>query len=196
MAKAASKSRPSASAPTPPAPPEQAPLDPFTAELVARGRDLISRATEAGRALEALAQPGNADPYLRRLDAWEQLALLSSIAGEAEMDVRKQLFAGAFPNPKEGTNVHKLPDGRELVGKHNITRKIDAAALAPVLAALRAKGVANTDQLVRYKPELAKSEWNSLSDENKLVFSPAVISTVGSPGFEIRIPKKKGSAGA
>ena len=43
-----------------------------------------------------------------------------------------------------------------------------------------------------YKPELAKREWSSLSDENKLVFSPAIIATEGSPQFEVRTPKQRG----
>lgn len=134
---------------------------------------------------------GNVDPYMRLLGRWEQVSLLCSLFGEAEMDMRKTLFAGAFPNPKENTNVHKLPDGREIVGQHKINRRIDEAALKVTLDAMREAGVANWDKLVKFKPELAKSEWNSLSDEMKLKFSPAVISTPGSPSLEIRVPKRK-----
>lgn len=146
---------------------------------------------EQNRVLDNDMPLGNADPYMRLLDQWEQLSLLGSIIGEKEMDTRKILFAGAFPNPKENTNVHKLPDGREIVGMHKINRRIDEAALTVTLDAMREAGVANYDKLVKYKPELAKSEWNSLSDEMKLKFSPAVISTPGSPSLEIRIPKRK-----
>jgi hypothetical protein len=180
MAKPATKS---AAAKSAPAPAPAAELDPTL-------QALVDRAAEIKNVLEALGKPGNEDPYLRMLGAWEQVSLLLSLVKDCEMDMRLKLFAGAFPNPKEGTNVHKMPDGRELVGQHKVTRKIDEAALAPVLAAMRAAGVANTDKLVRYKPELAKSEWNSLSDENKIRFSPAVIATPGSPTFEIRIPKR------
>lgn len=160
--------------------------DPFLAQLIQHGKDLLA-------SLEQLGKPGqNQDPYLARLEIWEGLAsLLSSVRG-AEADFRRQLFQGAFPNPKEGTNVHKLPDGREIVGKHNITRKIDESALPAVLAEMRRRGVANADQLVRYKPELAKREWNSLSDDMKLVFSPAVIADVGMPALEVRTPKQRG----
>lgn len=168
-------------APVPPS--ASAPVDPVTQQL-------IDRAKEMTNVLQALATPGNQDPYLRMLETWDSMCLLKALVEESEKDMRLKLFSGAFPNPKEGTNVHKLPDGRELVGKHVVNRKIDEAALPAVLAVMRKKGVANADQLVRMKPELAKREWNSLSPEMKLLFSPAVIATPGSPQFEIRIPKR------
>lgn len=146
---------------------------------------------EQNRVLENDMPLGNADPYMRLLDQWEQASLLGSIIGEAEIDMRRTLFAGAFPNPKENTNVHKLPDGTEIVGMYKINRRIDEAALAVTLDAMREAGVANYDKLVKYKPELAKAEWNSLSDAMKLKFSPAVISTPGTPSLERRVPKRK-----
>lgn len=133
----------------------------------------------------------NPDPYLQMLEEWDEKAQRLAILKAEEMDLRLKLFAGAFPNAKEGTNRHKLPDGRELVGKYNITRKIDEAALTTILPAMIKAGVANADRLVRFKPELAKSEWNTLSDENKLLFSPAIIANPGSPAFEIVQPKVK-----
>lgn len=128
------------------------------------------------------------DPYLQMLDEWEDASARLAVLKEKEMDLRLKLFAGAFANPKEGTNKHKLPDGRELIGQHKVNRKIDEASLPVILEAMRAAGVANTDRLVRYKPELAKSEWNTLSDEMKLIFSPAVIAVPGAPTFEIKRP--------
>lgn len=158
-------------------------VDPTVAQL-------IERTNEISRVLKALGKPGNQDPYLRMLDAWEQVDQLRALVQECELDMRLKLFAGAFANPKEGTNSHKLPDGRVLKGQHKINRYINEEALAVTLQALRDRGVANTDKLVRFKPELAKSEWNSLSEEMKLVFSPALTSKIGTPSFEITIPKR------
>lgn len=163
-----------------------APVDPTVAAL-------IERTNEMSRMLKALGKPGNADPYLRMLDAWEQVDQLRALVQDCELDMRLRLFAGAFANPKEGTNSHKLPDGRVLKGQHKINRYINEEALAVTLDAMRKAGVANTDALVRYKPELAKSEWNTLSDEMKLLFSPAISSKPGTPSFEITIPKKRGA---
>lgn len=135
---------------------------------------------------------GTGDPYMDML--YEQEAAKEALdkIKELELDLRLKLFAGAFPNPKEGTNTWKLPDGREIKGQHKINRTIDEAALPVTLQALREHGVGNADQLVRYKPELAKREWNALSDEAKLLFSPAVISTPGTPQFEVVTPKRRG----
>lgn len=135
---------------------------------------------------------GTGDPYMDILKEWEIASELLALVKDIEMDRRKKLFAGAFPNPKEGTNTHVLPDGRHIKGQYTIRRNIDEAALPGVLEDLRKRGVANTDALVRYKPELAKREWNSLSDENKLAFSPAVIAVPGTPSFDVVIPKKRG----
>lgn len=132
----------------------------------------------------------NPDPYMQMLAEHEDICLRLAALKEQELDLRLKLFSGAFPNPKEGTNTWKLPDGRELKGKHVVNRKIDEASLAVTLQAMRDAGVANADQLVRYKPELSKSEWNTLSDEMKLLFSPAVIATPGTPQFEVVVPKR------
>lgn len=173
----------------PPAPPA-ADAPPIPVDPIVQG--LIDRAQEMVFTLEALGKPGNQDAYLRMLDAWEKICQLLSLIKDSEMDMRLRLFQGAFVNPKEGTNTHNLPDGRAIKGQHTINRKIDEAALAATLIALREHGVANTDKLVRFKPELAKSEWNTLSEESKLIFSPAVIATTGTPQLEVVIPKRRG----
>lgn len=139
---------------------------------------------------------GTGDAYMDQLKEWEVAKQILDRAKELELDLRLRCFTGAFPNPKEGTNTHKLPDGRELKGQHKVNRNIDEAALPAVLEELRKLGCANTDVLVRYKPELAKREWNDLSDEHKLVFSAAVIATPGTPQFDVVTPKRRGRASA
>lgn len=136
----------------------------------------------------------NPDPYLQLLAEWEETSLELARLKEIELVQRERLFAGAFPTPREGTNSHTLPDGRVIKGKHTINRVVDEAALPSALDALRKLGVANTDALVRYRPELAKSEWNSLSDDMKLVFSPALIAREGRPQLDVVIPKRRGRA--
>lgn len=125
------------------------------------------------------------DPYLAMLDEWEKAQANAKAWAAKENDLRRQLFAGAFPNPKEGVNNHLLPDGRKIKGTHKIQRKIDEAAIAVTLQEMRNRGVANADDLVRYKPELSITAWKTLSDEMKLVFSPAVVSSPAMPTLEI-----------
>lgn len=134
---------------------------------------------------------GTGDPYMDMLAEWEVASKALDEIKAIELDLRLKLFAGAFANPKEGTNTHHLPDGRDIKGQYKINRRIDEAALPAVLETLREHGVANTDALVRFKPELNKREWDSLSDESKLLFSPAVIATPGTPSFDVVVPKRR-----
>jgi hypothetical protein len=134
-----------------------------------------------------ITDPGEA--YIVMLAEWEDDRKKLAYYKAREGEKRRILFAGAFPEPKEGVQRHKLPDGRTIKGDYKIGRKIDEAALPATLAAMREVGVANTDVLVSYKPSLAKREWNTLSPENKLVFSAAVIATPGMPGLEVEMPK-------
>lgn len=149
----------------------------------------------ASKIIERLrAFNGTGDAYMDMLAQHDMVKELLDAAKAAELDMRLKLFAGAFPNPKEGTNTWKLPDGREIKGKYEIRRTVNEPVLAVTLQALRDHGVANTDALIRRKPELAKAEWNTLSDEAKLIFSPALTAVPGTPQFEVVTPKKRGAA--
>lgn len=149
----------------------------------------------AGKIVEKLrAFNGTGHPYMDMLARHDIVRELLAAVKDEELDLRLKLFQGAFPNPKEGTNTWKLPDGREIKGKYEIRRTINEPVLAVTLQALREHGVANTDVLIRRKPELAKAEWNTLSDEAKLLFSPAIFAQPGTPQFEVVTPKKRGAS--
>lgn len=138
------------------------------------------------------AEPEETDPgkrYMQILSSWRDDRMKLAYYKEQEKEKRLVLFAGAFPNPTEGTQRHKFPDGSAIKGQYKINRKIDEAALPVTLQAMRDAGVANTDALVSYKPFLAKREWNTLSEDMKLLFSPAVIATPGTPTLDFEPPK-------
>lgn len=138
------------------------------------------------------AVPEETDPgkrFMQILEEWRDNKAKLAYYKEREKEQRLILFAGTFPNPVEGTQRHKLPDGRAIKAQYKINRKIDEAVLPATLARMRELGVANTDALVVYKPSLAKREWNTLSDDMKLEFSPAVIATPGTPTLDIELPK-------
>lgn len=137
--------------------------------------------------IEVPADPGEA--YMAILAQWQDDRTKLAFYKAREKENRLVLFAGAFPNPVEGVQRLKLADGRTVKGDYKINRKIDQASLPATLAHMRELGVANTDALVTYKPALAKREWNTLSEDNKLAFSPAVIATPGTPGLDIELPK-------
>lgn len=103
--------------------------------------------------------------------------------------LRKKIFGSAFPDPKEGTNSYDLPDGYVLKGQHVLNRDIDIGALDALKPKLREEGM-NPDNLVKYKPELKKAEYNKLTEEQKKLFDQCLIIKPGSPSLEIVLPAK------
>lgn len=130
----------------------------------------------------------------------EQLRNLK--ATEAMM--RGRIYEHYFPEAKagaegtEGTNNHDLDDGTGAVlkAKRVVDRKVDEAALDAYKSSSKEEG-SNLpklpwNKLVAYKPELVKSEYNKLTDEERHACDGVLIIKDGSPQLEITIPKKRG----
>ena len=107
----------------------------------------------------------------------------------AEMFLRKKIFNALFPDPKEGTNSHTLPDGFVVKGVHSFTREVDPATLTACADLLRENGI-RSEQLVKWDPSLKKAEYNKLTAEQQQVFDQVLIIKPGSPSLEIVKPKK------
>lgn len=103
--------------------------------------------------------------------------------------LRKKIFGSAFPDPKEGTNNYDLPDGYVLKGQHVLNRDVDIGALDALKPKLREEGM-NPDNLIKYKPELKKAEYNKLTEGQKKLFDQCLIIKPGSPSLEIVLPAK------
>lgn len=110
-----------------------------------------------------------------------------------EMFLRKKIFAALFPDPREGTNSYELPDGYVVKGVHSITRDVDQGTLQSCAELLRNNGI-RVDDLVTYKPSLAKANYNRLTEEQKQLFDQVLIVKPGSPSLEIVKPKKAAKA--
>jgi hypothetical protein len=123
------------------------------------------------------------------LPKWFELSKLLARVKKEEMELRKQIFKEAFPDPKEGTNNHNLPDNYVLKGKYSLNRSIDQGAFDAIKEKLREMNV-NPDTLVRYKPELALSVYKALKDDEKALFEQCLTIKPGSPSLEIVLPKK------
>lgn len=120
----------------------------------------------------------------------EQLTQLKA----AESLLRKRIFQHYFTNPTEGVNSHPIGDGFVLKGGHVINRKVIEADLEALQASIKAEGSnlpkLPINKLVKWKPELVKSEYNKLSDDEKKVFERALEIKPGSPTLEIVKPKR------
>jgi hypothetical protein len=118
--------------------------------------------------------------------------------------LRSKIFKGYFPTPVEGTNKTPLNDGTgaELKATHVLNRKVDEGALDALRQSMQPTDLGDgtflepnvpklpLDKLVKWKPEVAISEYRKLTAEEQLLFDQCLIITIGSPQVEITIPKK------
>lgn len=107
-----------------------------------------------------------------------------------EQELRKQVFAAFYPDPKEGTNTLNLAEGWKLKGVYKLDRKIDEAALPAVTEQLREMGV-NADTLVKWTPSLKTATYKELTAEQRAVFDQALIIKPGLPTIELVAPPAK-----
>ncbi len=131
------------------------------------------------------ARLGCEDLYMKNLAEWQVLTRLASELKGREMDLRKDLFDGAFPSPKEGSNKHTLPDGRIVKGTLKISRKIDQASVVSVQRLLREELGAKTDDLFQTAFKLNKKVLDSLTDAQKKIAADAYTEKPGAPALEI-----------
>jgi hypothetical protein len=116
-----------------------------------------------------------------------------------EAMMRKRIFNFYFPAPEEGTNTFPLKDGTgaELKATHVIDRKVDEGELEALKEAMFAEGSnlpeLDLTKLIKWKPELAISEYRKLSDEERLIFDRCLVVKPGMPQVDIKIPKRASS---
>lgn len=106
-----------------------------------------------------------------------------------EQLLRQKIFKGKFPDAKEGTNSVELADGFVLKGTRVISRTIDEAAFKASVVELAKNGI-RTDEIVRYKPELAVSVYRTLTEEQRHLMDTVLVVKDGMPSLEIVLPKR------
>ncbi|AMW36152.1 hypothetical protein [Xanthomonas phage XAJ2] len=137
----------------------------------------------------------------RILALWEASKLQLEKAKADEMDYRKQFVAFAFnPDKKEGTERIELANGYEAksVKKLNYGLKsydpnlpVDEAvdAMLTELESASEEGVFIAKRLIKWTPELSKSEYNKLPVNLKAIADKVVETKEGAPTLEIIEPK-------
>ena len=126
------------------------------------------------------------------LEEWYRLKAELAAVKAKEMLLRTKIFKACFPAPKEGTNNYDLPDGYVLKAQYALNRDVDLAAFTVLKPVFMEHGIA-ADKLVRYKAELAKAEYNKLTEEERNIVDQMLVIKPGSPALEIVLPKKRGT---
>jgi hypothetical protein len=124
----------------------------------------------------------------------EELAKLKA----AEAMLRRRIADHFFPNPTEGSAENKYPlndgTGAILQMDHKINRTVLPAELDAYKEASKDPN-ANLpklpiNKLVRYKPELVKSEYNKLTEEERKACDTFLDVKPGMPELKVIIPKR------
>lgn len=112
----------------------------------------------------------------------------------AESALRMRIFRYYFPEPREGTNNFTLPDGYVLKATYPYERKVDTAVFKNMGEQFAEAGIF-ADTIVRFVPELVKSEYNKLTEYQAFVFDQCLVLKPGSPQLTIAAPAKRKSNG-
>ena len=123
------------------------------------------------------------------LSNWYKLVEQLAAVKDAEMELRKKIFAAYFPNPIEGTNKAPLAGGWIIKVDHKINRTVDVPTLTNMAAELVAAGI-DMSSLIKYKPEVAISEYRKLGEDDRKKFDQILVIKEGSPQMEIVKPKR------
>lgn len=127
---------------------------------------------------------------LKKLEQWHEVRAKAAEFANKEKELRLEIFGLAFPKPEEGSKYNKLElgDGYVLQGDYKINRTIDVAALDEVKKKMDPVAF---NRAFRYVPDLIKSGFKDLSDDQKQIASIAIVAKPGTPALEIVLPKKK-----
>jgi len=125
-------------------------------------------------------------PPIEKISEWYKTSKELAELKQREHFLRMAVFNGFFPEPKEGTNNFPLPDDFVLKGKYNINRNVDKAALTALTPNMREDGV-NVDELFEWKPELKKSVYNKLTNEQRNLVDQVLKIKPGSPGLSVEL---------
>lgn len=128
------------------------------------------------------------------LERWYKMQEELSELKTAESLLRKRIFAHYFPNPKEGTNDFALGDGYVVKGGRVVNRKVLESEVEAYKERAKQEGSNlpkfNFAKLIKYKPELVKSEYNKLTDEQRHAFDQVLEIKDGSPTLDVVKPKR------
>lgn len=124
-----------------------------------------------------------------KLRVWHETKQQMAALSAKEIDMRKEIFAEAFPEPTEGSSGNKLEigDGFILQGDYKITRTLDEAAYHALLKTEAAPVVNGVTEL---KPKLDLRRYKALLPDARLAIAEMILEKPGTPALSIVQPKK------
>lgn len=129
------------------------------------------------------------------LQAWETAKTQLDNFKELEMSARLAVVEYlADPEIAKGTETIKLENGFRLTINKKINYKIDETKIGPTLDKIVTAGEDGklmADNVVKWKPELSQTFYNTMPTEYRQLIQEAIITTPGTPTIEIKGPTFK-----
>ena len=127
---------------------------------------------------------------MKLIERWYQVEQQLGALKAEELQLRKQIFAEAFPTPTEGSKENKmdLAGGWILQGDHKVNRKVDEAVVRTLATMDNAAPL--VDKCFNFKPSLVLGEFKKLEGDDLILLADAVTETPGTPGLKVVLPKR------
>jgi hypothetical protein len=137
-------------------------------------------------------------PTVADIAKWYEIQEQLTELKAAEAMLRRRLADHFFKDPKEGSAENKYPlndgTGAILQMDHKINRTVLEPELDAYKAAVKEEGSnlpkLPLNKLVKYKPELVKSEYNKLTAEERAACDTFLNIKPGMPDLKVVIPKR------
>lgn len=124
---------------------------------------------------------------MKDLTEWNGIAMQMKQLRSREGILRSRLYRRLFLSPVEGSkNKIVLPHGFVLQLKYELTRKVDEAALLAGKDLLAEHNIPSN--VFEYKPQLSKTVYNALTQEQKDVVDQFLKIQPGSPQLSVETP--------
>jgi len=125
-----------------------------------------------------------------KLTEWHGIISKLDVLKSRELELRKELFAAAFPTPTEGSKENKMPlsNGWILQGDHKINRTVDQAVVTTLMSDPETRDIVQPVFPAKYS--LSAAKWKTLSDNELKMVADAVVEKPGTPMLKIVLPKR------
>lgn len=127
--------------------------------------------------------------FFETLNRWQDLKEKLAALSAEELKLRTALFAGCFPEPREGTNNLPMPTGYTLRARYPIYRTLDPAKLDELVRTKRLP-LRAANAVKRTKVELAITGYRDLDPDTRKIVDEAITAKPGTPSLELVPPRE------
>ena len=137
----------------------------------------------------------NTDEFNRLVSNWHAMKVQLDHVKKIEAELRQSVISARFGDAEKGTHRHNLDNDNDLKVEVKLSYSLDkdnekVEDMLDVLAKSGNEGSFVADRIVKWKPELAVSEYNKLSEQHRNIVDTVLTIKPAAPSLDI-VPKSK-----